>query len=104
MFDVPLVVQLTDDEKFLWKELELEECRRMARENIKDIIAIGFDPAKTFIFTDFDYIRLVCEGSPIECRNNSYGVAYYNDVVETGKSQMAISCITGKFQTSKSQN
>lgn len=59
MFDVPLVIQLTDDEKFLWKDLKLEECRRLARENIKDIIAIGFDPEKTFIFTDFDYIRYI---------------------------------------------
>ena len=57
VFDVPLVIQLTDDEKFLWKDLKLEECRRLARENIKDIIAIGFDVNKTFIFTDFDYIR-----------------------------------------------
>ena len=59
MFDVPLVIQLTDDEKFLWKDLKLEECRRLAKENIKDIIAIGFDPEKTFIFTDFDYIRYI---------------------------------------------
>ena len=34
-FDVPLVIQLTDDEKFLWKNLELEECERLARENTK---------------------------------------------------------------------
>ena len=57
VFDVPLVIQLTDDEKFLWKDLKIEECRRLAQENIKDIIAIGFDPSKTFIFTDIDYIR-----------------------------------------------
>jgi len=57
-FDVPLVIELTDDEKFLFKpELELEECRRLGFENAKDIIACGFDPAKTFIFRDTDYIR-----------------------------------------------
>lgn len=46
MFDCPLVIQLTDDEKFLWKPLSLDECIRMGRENTKDIIACGFDPKK----------------------------------------------------------
>lgn len=57
-FDCPLVIQLTDDEKFLFKpDLKLEECHRLAFENAKDIIACGFDPKKTFIFTDLDYIQ-----------------------------------------------
>lgn len=55
-FDVPLVIQLTDDEKTLWKDLSVEESMRMARENAKDIIAIGFDVSKTFIFANFDYM------------------------------------------------
>lgn len=56
-FDVPLVIQLTDDEKFLMKEhLTLEECNRLAYANSKDIIACGFDVNKTFIFSDMDYI------------------------------------------------
>ena len=50
------MIQLTDDEKFLWKNLELEEARRLARENAKDIIACGFDISRTFIFSDFDYV------------------------------------------------
>lgn len=29
----------------------------MGKENIKDIIACGFDPDKTFIFSDFDYVK-----------------------------------------------
>lgn len=31
-FDVPLVIQLTDDEKTLWRGLDQAEARRMARE------------------------------------------------------------------------
>ena len=58
-FDVPLVIQLTDDEKFLWKDLTLEEANRLAHENAKDIIACGFNPDKTFIFSDLDYIGYV---------------------------------------------
>ena len=56
MFDVPLVIQMTDDEKYLWKDLTLEECNRMAHDNAKDIIAVGFDVNKTFIFSDQEYV------------------------------------------------
>jgi len=57
-FDCPLVIQLTDDEKYLFKqELKLEDCHRLAYENVKDIIACGFDMKKTFIFSDLDYIQ-----------------------------------------------
>ncbi|CAH0551840.1 unnamed protein product [Brassicogethes aeneus] len=56
VFNVPLVIQLTDDEKCLWKDITAEEAHRLAYENAKDIIAIGFDLEKTFIFSDIDYI------------------------------------------------
>ena len=36
--------------------MPIEEARRLARENAKDIIACGFDVTKTFIFSDFDYV------------------------------------------------
>lgn len=55
-FDVPLVIQLTDDEKTLWKDLTVEEAMKMARENAKDIIAMGFDVNKTFIFSNLDFM------------------------------------------------
>ena len=59
VFDVPLVIQTTDDEKFLWKELTIDEAHRLAYENAKDIIACGFDVKKTFIFSNLDYMRCV---------------------------------------------
>lgn len=55
-FRCPLVVQLTDDEKCLWRGLDVDEARRLAHENAKDIIACGFDVRKTFIFSDFEYV------------------------------------------------
>ncbi|GIY11340.1 tryptophan--tRNA ligase, cytoplasmic [Caerostris extrusa] len=55
-FNVPLVIQLTDDEKFFWKDLTVEKAQQLAIENAKDIIALGFDPDKTFIFANFQYI------------------------------------------------
>lgn len=47
---------MTDDEKFLWKDLTSEQAKKMAHENIKDIIAVGFDPEKTFIFCNTEYM------------------------------------------------
>lgn len=54
---VPVVIQLTDDEKFIFKEdLTLDRIGEMVIENIKDIIACGFDPTMTFIFTNTGFI------------------------------------------------
>ncbi|KAK9745119.1 tRNA synthetases class I (W and Y) [Popillia japonica] len=56
IFDVPLVIQMTDDEKTLWRDLKVEDAMKMMYENVKDIIAVGFDVNKTFIFSNFDYM------------------------------------------------
>ena len=55
-FHVPLVIQITDDEKFFFKDLTIDEVEKLARENIKDIIALGFQKDLTFIFRDFEYM------------------------------------------------
>ncbi|KAK3034130.1 hypothetical protein RJ639_033473 [Escallonia herrerae] len=68
-FKVPLVIQLTDDEKCMWKNLSAEESQRLALENAKDIIACGFDITRTFIFSDFDYV----------------GGAFYKNMVKVAK-------------------
>jgi tryptophanyl-tRNA synthetase len=39
------------------EELELDKVIKMGIQNIKDIIAFGFDPEKTFIFSDCEYIK-----------------------------------------------
>lgn len=57
VFDAPLVIELTDDEKFLFKpKLTIEDVRKFTKENAKDIIATGFNPENTFIFSDLDYM------------------------------------------------
>ena len=38
-------------------EFELDQTIKMGLNNIKDIIAFGFDPEKTFIFSDVAYIH-----------------------------------------------
>ena len=50
---------MTDDEKYLWKDLTEDQAHALAYENAKDIIACGFDEDKTFIFSDFDYMGFV---------------------------------------------
>jgi len=54
-FKSKLYFQMTDDEKFVVKRnLSLEETNRFAYENALDVIAMGFDPKKTVIFSDVD--------------------------------------------------
>ena len=58
MFDVNLYIQITDDEKlFVKRDKTKDEIDKWSYENIKDIAAIGFNPDKTFIFRDSEYIK-----------------------------------------------
>ena len=57
-FNVKLLFQLTDDEKFLFNDKnDLEMIDRFTYENVLDIIAIGFDSAKTNIIIDTKHIN-----------------------------------------------
>ncbi|AIF68517.1 tryptophanyl-tRNA synthetase [Palaeococcus pacificus DY20341] len=70
-FGVNLYVQITDDEKFLFKpKLTFEETKRWAYENILDIIAVGFDPDKTFIFQDSEFTKIYEMAIPIAKKVN----------------------------------
>lgn len=55
---LPAVIQITDDEKYFFRDIPF--CGTTAGElvidNIKDIIAFGFDPQKTFIFRNTAYM------------------------------------------------
>lgn len=57
-FDVELYFQMTDDEKFLFGQVDsLDKSNSLAYENALDVIAMGFNADKTFIFTDTDYAK-----------------------------------------------
>jgi tryptophanyl-tRNA synthetase len=57
-FNVKLLFQLTDDEKFLYgQDRTLEEIKHYTYENILDIIAVGFDRRKTKIIVDTKHIK-----------------------------------------------
>ncbi|MDH2905860.1 MAG: tryptophan--tRNA ligase [Methanomassiliicoccales archaeon] len=52
-FGVKLYFQMTDDEKFLFKEkLSLEDTARATADNMLDFIALGFDSVRTKIIVD----------------------------------------------------
>ncbi len=45
-------VPLSDDEKFLAKEQSFDSIGEHTRENLRDVLAVGFDPEKTRIVVD----------------------------------------------------
>lgn len=58
IFNVNVYIEVTDDEKFLRnQDYSLEQTNEWSYQNILDIIAVGFDPDKTFIFQDTEYVR-----------------------------------------------
>jgi tryptophanyl-tRNA synthetase len=68
---------MTDDEKYLWKDLELSALEHTLRENVRDIIAYGFDREKTFIFSDLQYM----------------GGKFYENVVKMQKKMTGNQCM-----------
>lgn len=107
-FDVPLVIQMTDDEKFLWKDITIEEGNKYAYENAKDIIACGFDPKKTFIFSDFDFMaqcpnfyRNICRIQKCVTFNQVKGIFGFTESDCIGKiafpAIQAVPCISSTF-------
>lgn len=81
--------QCTDDEKFLWKNVTLEETHRYTRENVKDIIALGFDVRSTFIFQDTAYMghlyRNVCRIQKAVTANQAKGIFGFTDSHNIGQ-------------------
>jgi tryptophanyl-tRNA synthetase len=58
VFGSKLLFQLTDDEKFMFNEkLKPKDVEKHSYENALDFIALGFDPKKTEIFIDTEYIK-----------------------------------------------
>ncbi len=59
-FGVNLYIEITDDEKFLFRrEYDWKEVQKNADDNIAEIAALGFDPERTFIFKDSEYVKNV---------------------------------------------
>ncbi|KAB8255396.1 hypothetical protein BDV32DRAFT_112981 [Aspergillus pseudonomiae] len=88
VFDCPLVIMLTDDEKFMHSQkIDVEDAKRYTKANAMDIIAVGFDMKKTFIFSDFDFV----------------GGAFYENMCRMAK-RITINSIKGTFGFNDSNN
>ena len=57
VFDVPVFIQLSTDEKYLRDNLSLEQVELMAYNNAVDIMSLGFNPKKTIILSNFESIK-----------------------------------------------
>src|SRR5205807_502429 len=57
-FKVNVYIQMTDDEKFLEEKRSLtyEDTQKWAQDNTLEVAAVGFDPDKTFIFQDTEFV------------------------------------------------
>lgn len=97
IFDVPLVIMLTDDEKYLHamdKDKQHpaapEDFMQYADDNIRDIIALGFDVRKTFIYSDFEFMgghywRNTVEFSALISNNQVRGAFGFTGETNIGK-------------------
>ncbi|KAI9658132.1 MAG: hypothetical protein M1831_003977 [Alyxoria varia] len=106
IFDMPLVIMLTDDEKYLFREGNtVEDVTKLAEENAKDILAVGFDIKKTFVFSDFNYMsgpfyQNAIEFSKLLPWNQVRGAFGFNDSTNIGRVFFpAVQCVAA-FPTS----
>lgn len=57
-FKVNVYIEITDDEKFLFRpQMGYDDVQKQADEDILEIAALGFDPERTFIFKDTEFIK-----------------------------------------------
>ncbi|MGM5480413.1 MAG: tryptophan--tRNA ligase [Nanobdellota archaeon] len=59
VFDVELWFQFTDEEKYLLKDKSYDVVQHWTRENMLDVIALGFNPKKTHFIIDTRHAGLM---------------------------------------------
>lgn len=57
VFDCFCVFQMADDEKYFFKDMEFHDVYHLGFRNARDVIAMGFNPEKTFVFSNRDQCR-----------------------------------------------
>lgn len=88
-FKAILVVQMSDDEKAYFKEgLTLEEANRLSYANALDVIACGFDPERTYIFSNYecagDFYKTVASINQITRLNTIKHIFGFSDEANMG--------------------
>ncbi|KAF2758984.1 tryptophanyl-tRNA synthetase [Pseudovirgaria hyperparasitica] len=116
VFDVPLVIMMTDDEKVIFQKINLdrkdscspytdEEMDGFVKQNALDILSVGFDLKKTFLFSDFEFMggafyRNVVKISRLITLNQSKAVFGFNDSDSVGKAHFVSVQTATAFATS----
>jgi len=58
-FDVELWFQFPDEEKFLFRNISYDDSQKWLKENMLDVIALGFKPEKTHFIIDTKHASLM---------------------------------------------
>ncbi len=68
-FDVDLVIQITDDEKYLFREISDKNLKEFTHSNIVDILSLGFNPEKTHVLIDSEHSGILYNNAIKVARN-----------------------------------
>ncbi|MEM4412040.1 MAG: tryptophan--tRNA ligase, partial [Thermofilum sp.] len=75
-FEVNVYIEIPDEEKFLAKKADsLDEVAPYAEKDILNIIALGFDENRTFIFKDTEYIGRMYRAAVLIARHINFSTA-----------------------------
>lgn len=75
-FDVNLYIMIPDEEKYLAKRVDsLREVEQRVAHVERIIASLGFDPDKTFMFRDREYIAHLYDAAVVVARRVNYSVA-----------------------------
>ncbi|MCW6168847.1 MAG: tryptophan--tRNA ligase [Thermoplasmatales archaeon] len=68
-FNAELIIQITDDEKYLFREIGDRDLKEFTHSNIIDILSLGFDPDKTHILIDSEHSGILYNNAIKVARN-----------------------------------
>lgn len=68
-FNAELIIQITDDEKYLFREIEDRDLKEFTHNNIIDILSLGFNPDKTHILIDSEHSGILYNNAIKVARN-----------------------------------
>lgn len=89
VFKFKLIFQIPDEEKFLFKNVSMEETKKWTEDNILDIIAMGFDPKLTKVIIDTQHVNkmytLACEVAKRTTASTAKALFGFKDSDNVGK-------------------
>ncbi len=74
-FDTFVLLQFTSDEKFLYNpNLRAKQVYNYTYDNIRDVLALGFDPDKTYVIEDFRHIKYLYQIAVSVAKRITYSI------------------------------